>query len=59
MQSRLGRPLRGYVEERYQTDGLTLAELAADLGIGVTTLRKWMRLLGIEPRFPGQRGRAS
>lgn len=56
VEARLGRSLRDYLAEQYATR--TQAEIAAELGIGETTVGRWMRDLGVEARFPGQRPQA-
>ena len=56
---RLGEPLEEYLRRRYNEDGVTLAVIAAEIGINVSTASRWMAQLGIEARFPGQRGKAS
>ena len=58
VQSRLGRPLRDYLRERYESDGLTTTEIASELSVTPNTVQRWMRRLDIELRFPGQRGKA-
>jgi transposase-like protein len=58
VQARLGRPLKDFLVQRYITDGCTTTEIAAELGLNAVTVTRWMRRLGIELRFPGQRGRA-
>jgi hypothetical protein len=58
IQSRLGRPLKDYLTERYLTDGCTTTQIAADLGIHPVTVTRWLRFFGVELRFPGQRGKA-
>lgn len=59
IQERLGRPLRDELVERYVTRGETLAQIGDALGVGPTTVHRWMRRLDIEARFPGQRGTAA
>lgn len=54
---RLGEPLEAYLERRYVREGVTLAVIAEELGINVSTASRWMAQLGVEARFPGQRPR--
>lgn len=54
-EARLGRPLMDEIRERYETQGQTLAEIGAALGVSEATVSRWMVRLGIEARFPGQR----
>jgi DNA-binding MurR/RpiR family transcriptional regulator len=56
-EQRLGRTLEAYFAERYPLS--TQVELAAELGISDATVSRWMRDLGIETRFPGQRPQAA
>jgi len=58
VESRLERPLEDYIRERYVA-GSTQAEIARELGVNNATISRWMSLLGIEARFPGQRGRVA
>lgn len=53
VEERLGRPLRDYLLEHYETK--TLAEIGESLGVTESAVSGWMDRLGIERRFPGQR----
>lgn len=55
MEQRLGEPLEVYLQRRYHTEGLTLRQIADELGLSVGTVSRWLPQLGIEARFPGQR----
>lgn len=55
-QARIGRPLGAYFAERYPL--WTMEEIAADLGVSVSSVSRWMRRLQIETRFPGQKPKA-
>jgi transposase len=59
VETRIGRPLREYLRERYEDDGCTTSEIAASLGLSSTTVARWLDFFGIELRFPGQRGKAA
>jgi len=59
VERRLGEPIEVYLQRRYHTDGLTLRDVAGELGLSVGTVSRWLAHLGIEARFPGQRGTPS
>jgi transposase len=59
VEARLGHPLNEWLRERYERDGLTTTQIAVELGLSGVTVWRWLRYFGVEPRFPGQRGRAS
>lgn len=52
-ETRLGRPLEVFLEERYQL--ATQEQLAEEIGVSGATVSRWMRELGIETRLPNQR----
>jgi len=52
VEERIGRPLEEYLAEAYQAK--TQAQIGEDLGLDRSTITRWMRELGIEPRFSGQ-----
>lgn len=54
---RLGEPLEDYLRRRYVLEGATLAIIAGELSINVSTASRWLAHLRIEARFPGQRGK--
>jgi hypothetical protein len=54
VERRLGAPLEQWIAERYEA-GATQEEIGVELGIEGATVSRWMRELGIEARFPGQR----
>jgi transposase len=37
-----------------QTGGLTMRQVASDLGIGLSTLGKWVRVIAEEAKVPAQ-----
>ena len=58
-EARLGRPLRDEIEDRYHARGQTTTEIGQAFGVSASTVSRWMERLGIEARFPGQRGTAA
>jgi transposase-like protein len=58
IEARRGRLLEDELTHLYHERGMTLAEVAAELGVNVSTISRWMAALGIEARFPGQRAKA-
>jgi hypothetical protein len=58
-QARIGRDLRDELEDRYHRQGQTTTEIGVDFGVSASTVARWMARLGIEVRFPGQRGTAA
>jgi transposase len=59
VEERLGEPLGEWLRQRYAVEGLSSTEIGRRLGLHAGTVVRWLRHFGIEPRFPGQRGRAS
>lgn len=56
VEARIGRTLEAFFAERYQVANQT--QIAEELGVSNATVSRWMRDLGIETRFPGQRPEA-
>lgn len=56
VEARIGRPLEDFLADRYQTQ--TQPQIADELGVSGASVSRWMRELGIETRFPGQRPQA-
>ena len=54
LQARLGEPLDVWLRRRYLEDGLTLREIASEVGFGVPALSRWLRQFGIEARRQGR-----
>lgn len=54
-QAEVGEPLGQYLNRRYHTQGATLAEIAADLRIEISTASRWLAQFGIAARRPGRR----
>lgn len=44
------RPVEDVIRERYVQQGVTMPVLAAEMGIDVSTLSRWMKRLGIPAR---------
>jgi transposase-like protein len=59
IEAQRGKALELELAYLYHERGMTLAEVARELGVNVSTISRWMAALGIEARFPGQRGRPS
>lgn len=57
VEKRIGRPLEDFLEERYQV--ATQPQIAEELGVSGASVSRWMRELGVEARFPGQRPEAA
>lgn len=52
-----GTALEDVLSLLYHERGMTLAGVARELGVNVSTVSRWMAALGVQARFPGQRGR--
>lgn len=59
IEQRLGEPLEAFLERRYVEEGKTQREIGVELGVNDSTVNRWMAALGIEARFPGQRGKVA
>lgn len=57
VEARIGRPLEVYLAAEYATK--TQREIADALGVNNGTVNRWMRDLGVESRFPGQKPEAA
>ena len=57
VEHRLGETLESYFQRRYVEDGVTLAVIADELGIQVSTTSRWMAQLGMGARLIGQRAK--
>ena len=57
MEARRGEPLDATLTRLYRDQGMTLAQVADELGVTIGTVSRWMSALGVEARFPGQRGK--
>jgi len=49
-EQRSGLSVEAVVRERYLVQGQTMAEIAAYMGIDISTLSRWMKRLGIPAR---------
>ncbi len=45
-----------WLEDRYWGDGMTLQEMADEVGCSISTVTRWMDHYGIERRPPGYKG---
>ncbi len=60
LEQRRGIDLDTFLRLRYETEGRTQQEIAAELGIDVATVSRWMSRLGIETRlFASERPEAA
>jgi DNA-binding MarR family transcriptional regulator len=59
VEQRIGEPLETFLERRYVDEGKTQREIGEELGVDDSTVNRWMAALGIEARFPGQRGKVA
>lgn len=57
VEERMGEPIEDVLNRLYHEQGKTMPEVAAILGVDAGTVSRWMAALGIEARFPGQRGK--
>lgn len=55
IEDRIGEDIADALESRYHGRGMTLKEIAAEWGIGLSTVSLWMRDLGVETRIFGVR----
>jgi transposase len=53
IEARTGKPIRQAIDDLYHGEGMTLKEIAAEWGVGFSTVSEWMRDLGIETRIFG------
>lgn len=57
LEHRLGEPMEDYLRRRYLDEGATTNQIGDELGLNNATVSRWLGSLGIEARFPGQRGK--
>ncbi len=50
-EQRSGRSVESVLRDRYLVKGHTMPEIAADMGVDVSTLSRWMKRLGIPARI--------
>lgn len=53
VEHRLGRPLEDVLRELYTDQGMTVKQVAEELGVSSASVSRWMGELGIEARFIG------
>jgi transcriptional regulator with XRE-family HTH domain len=57
VEERIGQPLRLYLLDAYIVRERSMRQIADEIGIDVATVSRWMRGLGIPPRYYGYTGR--
>jgi len=55
LEHRLGEPMEDYLRRRYLDEGATTHQIGDELGLNNATVPRWLGIIGIEARFPGQR----
>lgn len=55
VEARLGESLESYLRRRYEDNGLTTSQIAAELGLNNGTISRWLAHFGIEARYLGPR----
>lgn len=53
IEHRLGRPLDEVLRELYVEKGMTVKQVAAELGVSIASVSTWMARFGIEARYVG------
>lgn len=53
VEHRLGRPLEVVLTELYISQGMTVREVAAEIGVSTASISRWMSELGIAARYIG------
>jgi transposase len=51
IEARRGIDLGAFLQQRYELEGRTQAEIADELGVDISTITRWMARLGIEARL--------
>lgn len=57
VEERIGQPLRLYLLDAYLVRELSMVAIGRELGVDKGTVSRWMRALGIPPRYVGYNGR--
>jgi len=57
VESRIGRPLAEYLRDEYLVAEKPQADIAAELGVNVSTVSRWMARYAIPTRVVGRRNR--
>ena len=55
VEHRLGRPLEEVLADLYVDQGMTVKQVAEELGVSSASVSRWMSELGIEARYIGTR----
>lgn len=55
VEHRLGRPLDEVLTELYIDQGMTVKQVAAEIGVSTASVSRWMSELGIQARYIGTR----
>lgn len=53
VEHRLGRPLDEVLTELYIDQGMTVKQVAAEIGVSTASVSRWMSELGIQARYIG------
>lgn len=53
VEHRLGQPLEKVLTDLYVERGMTVKQVAAEIGVSTASVSRWMSELGIEARYIG------
>jgi hypothetical protein len=57
VEERIGQPLRLYLLDAYIVRERSMRQIGTEIGVDVATVSRWMRQLGIPPRYVGYTGK--